>query len=187
MEKIYEYEEKFFCSNPEKIKTFLEKELQFSFIKKVLEEDIYFKDIKNKYLSKNTCLRLRKTNNKFLELTSKKANTFDLSIKLEKTFPLPLNKKDRLIHLLNRIGISEYITVFKERFIYQKKFNNIICHIMIDKINKKYTFLEIEFTSNKQDFTLSKKVLEKIIKELSSFKIEQTTENYRDFIKNKNS
>ena len=185
MKQIYEYEEKFFCSNSENIIHFITENLNFSFKERVIEEDIYFQDPKKNYLTKTTCLRLRTTNNAQLELTSKRAANIQSRVKIERNLPLPHYKKERIISLLHRIGFSEYTTVFKERFIYTKTINNSTCNLMIDILNKKYTFLEIEFLTNKRNFNSLKKNMEKISKTLQKFNIEKTIENYRDFLKNK--
>ena len=185
MNQIYEYEEKFFCSKPEDIIHYITENLHFSFAEKVTEKDIYFQDPQKNYLTKTTCLRLRITNNTLLELTSKKTANIQSRVKTERNISLPLCKKDKIIRLLNRIGFLEYSTVFKERFIYKKNIKNITCHLMIDILNDKYTFLEIEFLTKKRNFNVLKKYIEEISKELQKFHIEKTLENYRDFIKNK--
>ncbi len=182
MQKIIECEEKFFCEHTPALFYFIEKELGFCFQKKVIETDIYLEDKQSLYIQKNTCLRLRKSGSELLELTSKKILNNDERIKIEKTHFFPLKKEEHLLNLLKRIGIKEYCTVFKERFIYTAKKSSITYNIMIDILNQKSSFLELEIIANRPHEVLKQK-LNDFVKLFEQFNLKKTNKNYRDIIK----
>lgn len=183
MRQIFEYEEKFFCNNIKPFLSFIKNDLRFEFKAKLYEEDTYLQDKNGVYISNLSCLRLRKSNNKYLELTAKYACSNDIRLKKEKNISLPLQKEKRIYQLLNRIGFSKYCTVFKERFIYTAKKNNITYNVMIDTINEKYHFVEFEIVSDKYHESFKNK-LDEFINLFKNFDLVKTNENYRDFVKN---
>ncbi|MBQ8251351.1 MAG: CYTH domain-containing protein [Alphaproteobacteria bacterium] len=183
MQQIIECEEKFFCAHTPALFHFIEKELKFKFQKKVFETDIYLKDKQSLYIQKDSCLRIRKSNLPFFELTSKKLLKNDIRVKIEKTITFPAHKHQRILALLKRIGFKEYCTVFKERFIYTSDKFSSTYNIMLDVINKKTSFLELEIVSEKNDPQLLKKLSE-FEKLFQKFNLQKTDQNYRDFVKN---
>lgn len=177
-----ECEEKFFCTPTPALFQFIEKELKFTFQKKIYETDIYLKDEQAIYLQQNTCLRIRKSNSNLLELTSKKVLKNDNRIKIEKNYTFALEKEKRILNLLKRIGIEEYCTVFKERFIYTLQNKSLTYNIMIDILNHKTSFIELEIISDKNNINFEKK-LDEFIRLFEHFNLKKTTQNYRDFTK----
>ena len=180
MPQIIECEEKFFCNHTPTLFHFIEKELGFHFQKKVFETDTYFKDKNNKYIQPDTCLRLRKSDSQLLELTSKKILHKDERIKIEKTYTFSSQKKERILSLLKRIGITPYCTVFKERFVYTLEKENLLYSVMIDIINEKTSFLELEIVANTNDINLEQK-LNNFVALFQNFNLKKTSQNYRDF------
>lgn len=186
MHKVIEFEEKFMIPNFLELEHFILNNLNFSKVEITKEADIYFTDKQNLFLTPKTCLRIRKSPNKNSILTLKKlaGNTYDLRHKIEKNFSFPPQKENRVIHILNRIGFSPYCTVFKERTIFSKTINQLDHNIMIDCINNKYWFLELEITSPidiEQAKILS--LFSDFKNEFNHFNLKKCDENYRDFVK----
>ncbi len=183
MAQQIECEEKFFCTLSPALFQFIEKKLYFQFQKKTHETDIYFKDKNLKYLQPDTCLRLRKNNTPFCELTRKKVIGNDNCIKIEKNFSFHQTKLKRFMSLLNRIEVEKYCTVFKERFIYTKKQSKITYNIMIDVLYDQYTFIELEILSQSYNASFLKQKLNDFILLFKDFNFQKATQNYREFTK----
>lgn len=181
MSNQIECEEKFFCPHSDKLISFILNELSFEFQEKLKEEDVYLKDKKERYIQKDTCLRVRKTNNSSLEITRKVAVNNDERIKSEKNISLPVNKEKRLFSLLNHMGITPYCIVSKKRSIYSKKIENLSYNIVLDVINDKTAFLEIEIVSQNYNPDLSSK-LQEFIQKFQKFPLKKANINYRDFV-----
>ena len=178
-----ECEEKFFCTHSNELISFILNDLNFKLKEKLEEQDIYLKDKNNKYIQKNACLRVRKTNNAYLELTRKSAVNHNYQLKEEKNIPFPIQKEERLFSLLNQIGISKYCIVHKQRTIYSKTNGNLIFNVVLDVINQETQFLELEIVSFVVDDKLEVK-LQEFIALFSDFDLKKANINYRDFIIN---
>ncbi|MBO7243804.1 MAG: CYTH domain-containing protein [Alphaproteobacteria bacterium] len=183
MKHQIECEEKFFCKHTPELISFILNELNFKFKETLEEEDIYLKDEKGIYIKKDACLRLRKTNNLFLELTRKSVVNQNNQLKKEKNIPFPINKEKRLLSLLKRIGISPYCQVKKQRTIYLKRQENLTYSITLDTINNKTQFMELEITTKSLQNDLEIK-LDNFISLFHTFNLKKANTNYRDFIIN---
>ena len=180
MKTQIECEEKFFCTHSEKLISFILNDLQFNLKEKLEEEDIYLKDKDNKYIQQDTCLRLRKTNNSYMELTRKSAVNNNECLKKEKNIPFPIKKEKRLLLLLEQIGISAYCKVNKKRTVYTKTKENLTFNIALDIINDKTQFIELEIISLNYQNDLNIK-LDEFISFFKDFNLKKANINYRDF------
>ena len=180
MKTQIECEEKFFCTHSEKLNSFILNNLQFNLKEKLEEEDIYLKDKDNKYIQQDTCLRLRKTNNSYMELTRKSAINNNECLKKDKNIPFPIKKEKRLLLLLEQIGISAYCIVNKKRTIYTKEKENLTFNIALDIINNNTQFIELEIVSQGYHSDLESKLDEFIIL-FKDFNLKKANINYRDF------
>ena len=74
MSERIEVEQKFICLNQEKLLSIIDN-LNFQKIGTFNEVDEYFTDIDSLFIKNRTCLRIRKTDNKSMELTFKGKST----------------------------------------------------------------------------------------------------------------
>jgi adenylate cyclase class IV len=87
---------------PEKLEK-IAQDMGFDLLSKSSESDEYFTDINNEYIKNRTCLRIRKVNNKFMEITYKGKSTSFLSqyCKLENNITADIKELKELIEKFN--------------------------------------------------------------------------------------
>lgn len=182
-----EVEEKYFVQDIKDLENIID--LQgFKLISEYNEIDEYFTDIDSLYIENRTCLRLRNTNGKNLELTFKgKSNEFLNSYsKVEQNIEMEVSQYDDMVNLLNKLGYYSYSVVNKKRKTYTKEINDLEYNIMIDIIENIGCFVEFEILSN--DLNVPLEYLNKEIKSfISNFKnlnLEVANLPYRDFVSN---
>lgn len=180
MKTQIECEEKFFCTHSNELISFILNNLNFKLKEMLEEEDIYLKDKNNKYIQKDACLRLRKTNNSYMELTRKSAINNNVCLKKEKNIPFPIKKEKRLLSLLSQIDITPYCKVHKKRTIYTKTKENLTFNIALDIINNHTQFIELEIISHGYHKSLELK-LNEFISYFKDFNLKKANINYRDF------
>ena len=100
-----ETEEKYYCQKPENLIK-IAKELNFKETEKEEEIDEYFTDINSNFIKNRTCLRIRKTNNKTMEITykGKSDSLFGLFCKLENNVKANIEDYDNYVSLLSSLG-----------------------------------------------------------------------------------
>lgn len=183
MSNRLEVEQKFFCSD---IKTLIKltEALDFKNLGEFNEIDEYFTDIDSIFIKNRTCLRIRKTNNKNMELTFKgKSNElFGKYAKIESNLDIDVNSYEILKNMLFSLGYYSYSTVDKVRIEYSKKNKNIIYNILIDNIKNIGCFVEFELLSNEQekDFLLNE--LQNFIGQFKEIEFKEANIPYRDFV-----
>lgn len=180
-----ETEKKYYSMEPELL---LKKavELNFKQTKKVFETDEYFTDIDSKYIANRTCLRIRKQDNKTMEITFKgKSNSLlGQYCKLENNISCSLDEYNNFIKLFSSLGYYSYVTVEKERLVYQLKSPKYTYNIMIDKLPGIGGFVEFEIMSEKEDSTKAnlKKELNEFLLKFKEFNLKEANEPYRDIV-----
>lgn len=180
-----ETEKKYYSMEPELLLKKAE-ELNFKQIKKVYETDEYFTDIESQYIKNRTCLRIRKQDNGNMEITYKgKSNLLSGQYcKLENNISCKIDEYDNFVNLFSSLGYYSYVTVEKERLVYELKSSKYIYNIMIDKLPSIGGFVEFEIISEKEDSSKSelKYELDNFILLFKDFKLKEANDPYRDIV-----
>lgn len=185
MGKMIEIEQKYYCNNYDELITLLKK--QGLIISNTLEEvDEYFTDINSDFIKNRTCLRLRKSNNKCLELTFK-GKSKELSnnyAKYENSLKLNMNDYENIIEILNGIGYYSYCIVNKKRSTYSKEDNDIIYNVMIDNLYDVGTFVEFELLckNKEKNMEILQEKLNIFVNNFSTLNLKSADIPYRDFV-----
>lgn len=162
------------------------KEEKFTLTDEVVEEDTYFTDKEQKFIEDKVCLRIRKTDNKFVELTYKPKTTLETELygKKETNINLTIEDYEDIKYLLKELGYVEYVSLKKYRKTYSKIINNFEYNIMIDKIDDVGRFIEIEILaqdySNKEEASLQ---LDSFIEMMGCQGLKLKEKPYRDLVK----
>lgn len=179
-----ETEEKYYCQKPENLIK-IAKELNFKETEKE-EIDEYFTDINSNFIKNRTCLRIRKTNNKTMEITykGKSDSLFGLFCKLENNVKANIEDYDNYVSLLSSLGYYSYVEVVKNRLTYEMKNKNYKYSIMIDTLPEIGGFVEFEILSKKNENTKEelKKELSNFVSKFSELKLNEATRPYRDIV-----
>ena len=160
-------------------------ELGFKKKENISEVDEYFTDINSVFVENRTCLRLRNTNNKELELTFK-GKSKDLSnayAKLENNIKLSLNDYEKIKILFFNLGYYSYSIVKKERQIYTKREDSLTYNLVIDNIKDIGSFVEFEILAAIDlDIETVYKKLDKLIESFKEIEFKEASLPYRDFV-----
>ncbi len=182
-----ETEKKYYCLNP---KEMIEKVLEIGFIEKsnIIESDEYFTDINSEFIKNRTCLRIRKIDNKKMEITFKGKSTSlsGLYCKLENNINSDINEYDNIVNLFVSLGYYSYVNVEKERLVYEKKDGIYNYSIMIDKLTDLGGFVEFEILAD-QEYAKKdelKIALRKLVNNFESLHLKEETRPYRDVVAN---
>ncbi len=185
MGKMIEIEQKYYCTDYEELIKLLKK--QGLTMRNTLEEiDEYFTDIDSDFVKNRTCLRLRKSNNEYLELTFK-GKSKELSnnyAKYENSIKLNINDYENIIDILNGMGYYSYCIVNKTRSTYNKEDNDIIYSAMIDKLHSIGTFVEFELLckNKEKNMEILQKKLNDFVSNFSILNLKSADMPYRDFV-----
>ena len=180
-----ETEQKYYYFNPKKI---IEKIKNMKFIEmpSKIENDEYFTDINSEFIENRTCLRIRKTNNKDMEITfkGKSLSLLGQYCKLENNISTDINEYDNFVSLFTSLGFYSYCKVEKERYTFFKTDEKYRYSIMIDTLPSIGGFIEFEIISEQEE---SKKeelniALRKFVNSFSEFNLKEETRPYRDVV-----
>ena len=167
-----------------RIKEIIEKE-DFKLVSEEIEEDTYFSD-KDLYFVKNRiCLRTRKINDDYLELTYKPKSTEETEKYGKKEVNIQLSVKDYedIKFIINQLGYITYVSFKKYRTTYSKLVNGIERNIMLDELKDVGKFIELEVLSEKEDKQKMLSELEDFIDEFECRNLERKQMPYRDIAK----
>ena len=167
-----------------RIKEIIEKE-DFKLVSEEIEEDTYFSD-KDLYFVKNRiCLRTRKINDDYLELTYKPKSTEETEKYGKKEVNIQLSVKDYedIKFIINQLGYITYVSFKKYRTTYSKLVNGIERNIMLDELKDVGKFIELEVLSEKADKQKMLSELEDFIDEFECRNLERKQMPYRDIAK----
>lgn len=163
------------------------KKENFKKTQELIEEDTYYTDKNFTFIQDRICLRTRKVDNNFLELTYKPKSDNNKSEKYEKReVNLKLEPKDSedIKYILEELGFIEYVSFKKYRKIYSKIINDVQYNIMLDNIDGIGNFIELEILVNtekqKREFDDE---LDNFIKRMNCDKLKQKEKPYRDIVK----
>ena len=185
MAKRLEIEQKFYFKD---IKSFYNLLSENNLTKKesenISDSDEYFTDIDSEYIKNRTCLRIRKTNNKNMEITfkGKSINFSNFYAKSENNINIDINDYSNLVDMLGSLGFYSYTTVTKSREVYNKIEDNIEYNVMIDKVEGIGSFIEFELLSDESIGieNLTNK-LNQFIENFKSLNLEKAMLPYRDY------
>ena len=128
MAKRLEIEQKFYFKDIKSLYDLLSKNnLTKKESENISDSDEYFTDIDSEYIKNRTCLRIRKTNNKNMEITfkGKSINFSNFYAKSENNINIDINEYNNLVDLLGSLNMYSYVLVDKTREVYTQKENNI--------------------------------------------------------------
>ena len=150
----------------------------------ISDSDEYFTDINSEYIKNRTCLRIRTTNNKNMEITFKgKSTSFsNFYAKSENNINIDINDYSNLVDMLGSLGFYSYTTVTKSREVYNKIEDNIEYNVMIDTVEGIGSFIEFELLSDESIGieNLTNK-LNQFIENFKSLNLEKAMLPYRDY------
>lgn len=162
------------------------KQENFKFSKDIVEEDTYFTDKNMVFIKDRICLRTRKINEDFLELTYKPKTDNNTEKYGKKEVNLKLDPKDYLDtkYIIEELGYIEYVSFKKHRKVYSKIINNFEYNIMIDNIEGVGNFIELEILANNEDEKqLLHDELDMFIEKIGCNNLKEKDKPYRDIVK----
>lgn len=185
MAKRLEIEQKFYFKDIKSLYDLLSKNnLTKKESENISDSDEYFTDIDSEYIKNRTCLRIRKTNNKNMEITfkGKSINFSNFYAKSENNINIDINDYSNLVDMLGSLGFYSYTTVTKSREVYNKTEDNIEYNVMIDKVEGIGSFIEFELLSDESIGikNLTNK-LNEFIENFKSLNLEKAMLPYRDY------
>ena len=185
MAKRLEIEQKFYFKDIKSLYDLLSKNnLTKKESENISDSDEYFTDIDSEYIKNRTCLRIRKTNNKNMEITfkGKSINFSNFYAKSENNINIDINDYSNLVDMLGSLGFYSYTTVTKSREVYNKIEDNIEYNVMIDKVEGIGSFIEFELLSDESIGikNLTNK-LNEFIENFKSLNLEKAMLPYRDY------
>ena len=158
----------------------------FKLIEDSVEEDTYFTDKNLEFVKSRTCLRTRKTNEDFLELTYKPKSDNSTEKYGKKEVNLKLDPKDYedTKYVINQLGYIEYVSFKKYRQVYSKNIDGFEYNIMIHKIHRVGNFIELEILANtEEEKDKLRTELDKFVKKMNCSKLKEKEKPYRDIVK----
>lgn len=180
-----ETEKKYYCLEPENLIKIAER-LGFKKVNEEIEIDEYFTDIDSNFIKNRTCLRIRKTNNKNMEITykGKSDSLLGLFCKLENNINCNIDEYENYISLFSSLGYYSYTIVDKKRLVYELDNKKYKYNIMIDTLSEIGGFVEFEIISEQNRSTKKElqQELEIFVNKFSELKLEEATKPYRDIV-----
>ena len=171
--------------NLEKLLKKIEKE-GFSLASTDTEEDTYFTDKQLEFIQDRVCLRTRKTNEEYLELTYKPRSDSNTERYGKREVNIRINPEDYedIKYVIDRLGYLEYVSFKKHRSTYSKVIDGYVHNIMIDNIEGVGDFSEFEILSDDgKDKEILAKKLDMFITLFECNKYKEKTKPYRDIVK----
>ncbi|WP_456471499.1 class IV adenylate cyclase [Methanocaldococcus sp.] len=132
------------------------KSLGFTFLRREVQEDIYFNGIDRDFKETDEALRVRDSNNTYF-LTYKGPKLDNIS-KSREEIEVKIEDKDKMVKILEKLGFKRSLTVRKVREVY--KFRDILA--CIDEVEGLGLFLELEKEGNLEDVEKLLNILKKL-------------------------
>ena len=162
------------------------KEENFEFTKDITEEDTYFTDKDFNFIKDRVCLRTRKVNEDFLEITYKPKTdkTTEKYGKREVNLKIDPDDYNDAKYIIQELGYIKYVSFKKHRKIYSKTINRFKYSVMIDSIENIGDFIELEILAdNEAEKELLQEELYKFIEKMECSNLRKKTKPYRDIVK----
>lgn len=158
----------------------------FKLAHEVEETDTYFTDKDKEFVRTRTCLRIRRIDSNYMELTYKDKSSQDTERYGKKEVNIQIKPTDYedLVTVLSGLGYIKYVEFTKYRKVYSKKDNNVECNIMLDNIKGIGDFVEFEIITH-EDVSNSEreKKLADFIDEFNMTNGVEKKKPYRDIAK----
>lgn len=158
----------------------------FKLAHEVEETDTYFTDIDKEFVRTRTCLRIRRIDSNYMELTYKAKSSQDTERYGKKEVNIQIKPTDYedLVTVLSGLGYIKYVEFTKYRKVYSKKDNNVEYNIMLDNIKGIGDFVEFEIITH-EDVSNSEreKKLADFIDEFNMTNGVEKKKPYRDIAK----
>lgn len=158
----------------------------FKLAHEVEETDTYFTDKDKEFVRTRTCLRIRRIDSNYMELTYKAKSSQDTERYGKKEVNIQIKPTDYedLVTVLSGLGYIKYVEFTKYRKVYSKKDNNVECNIMLDNIKGIGDFVEFEIITH-EDVSNSEreKKLADFIDEFNMTNGVEKKKPYRDIAK----
>ena len=158
----------------------------FKLAHEVEETDTYFTDKDKEFVRTRTCLRIRRIDSKYMELTYKAKSSQDTERYGKKEVNIQIKPTDYedLVTVLSGLGYIKYVEFTKYRKVYSKKDNNVEHNIMLDNIKGIGDFVEFEIIT-REDVSNSEreKKLADFIDEFNMTNGVEKKKPYRDIAK----
>ena len=122
----------------------------FKLAHEVEETDTYFTDKDKEFVRTRTCLRIRRIDSNYMELTYKAKSSQDTERYGKKEVNIQIKPTDYedLVTVLSGLGYIKYVEFTKYRKVYSKKDNNVEYNIMLDNIKGIGDFVEFEIITH---------------------------------------
>jgi len=159
----------------------------FIFVSETIEEDTYYTDKEETFIQDRICLRTRKINDNFLELTYKPKvdDKIEKYGKKEINIELKVNDYNDIKYIIQELGYIEYVSFKKHRETFSKQLNGVEYNIMIDKIENVGNYIELEIlTDNEENKNYLATKLDEFVEKFECDKLEEKRLPYRDIVKN---
>ena len=180
-----ETESKYYCIEPEKLIKHCEK-IGLKKINQIKEDDEYFTDLSSMFIKNRTCLRIRNTDNKDMELTfkGKSLELLGQYSKIENNIKVSSNEYDKFVSLFTSLGYYSYVNVNKDRITYNYPNKEYECNLMIDKLEGIGGFVEFEIIADNIAYRKEALIeeLNNFVKLFKEFNLIEATEPYRDIV-----
>ena len=158
----------------------------FKLVHEVEETDTYFTDKDKEFVRTRTCLRIRRIDSNYMELTYKAKSSQDTERYGKKEVNIQIKPTDYedLVTVLSGLGYIKYVEFTKYRKVYSKKDNNVEYNIMLDNIKGIGDFVEFEIITH-EDVSNSEreKKLADFIDEFNMTNGVEKKKPYRDIAK----
>ena len=158
----------------------------FKLAHEVEETDTYFTDKDKEFVRTRTCLRIRRIDSNYMELTYKAKSSQDTERygKKEVNIRVKTTDYEDLVTVLSGLGYIKYVEFTKYRKVYSKKDNNVEYNIMLDNIKGIGDFVEFEIITH-EDVSNSEreKKLADFIDEFNMTNGVEKKKPYRDIAK----
>ncbi len=158
----------------------------FKLAENSIEEDTYFTDKDLEFVKNRICLRTRKTNEDFLELTYKPKSNDETEKYGKREVNLKLDPKDYedTKYVIKQLGYIEYVSFKKYRNVYSRRDSELEYNIMIDHIGGIGNFIELEILADANyDKEKLRLKLDEFIQKMNCNKLKEKEKPYRDIVK----
>ena len=158
----------------------------FKLAENSIEEDTYFTDKDLEFVKNRICLRTRKTNEDFLELTYKPKSNDETEKYGKREVNLKLDPKDYedTKYVIKQLGYIEYVSFKKYRNVYSRRDSELEYNIMVDQIGGIGNFIELEILADANyDKEKLRLKLDEFIQKMNCNKLKEKEKPYRDIVK----
>lgn len=173
---------KYVCTDREKLKEYM-KEEGFIFKNSAMENDEFFVDLRGSILANDTCIRVRRFNDKEVRLSYESSvdRLTSLNINTNVVSNLDIYEYGNIVSFLMNLGYYKYVTLEITKETYVKKEKEFYYSISIDKINGVGEFVDFDIYTDSEDEAKTKVMFDTFENQLTDCLGEVLNKKYRDF------